>query len=90
MGTGVEPEELTLQLCERYGNELQIVLFYRTEQDVETFLAHPLTVVGSDGNAIPLEQPGARPHQGASGRSLAYWNATSVSGVLGLADAVGR
>jgi N-acyl-D-amino-acid deacylase len=60
--TDTDPYELTLQLCERYGNELQVVLFYRVEEDVETFLAHPLAVVGSDGNAIPLDQPQARPH----------------------------
>lgn len=56
------PDELTLQLCERYGNELQVVLFYRSDDDVSRFLAHPLAVIGSDGNAIPLEQTHARPH----------------------------
>lgn len=56
------PDELTLQLCERYGNELQVVLFYRSDADVSRFLAHPLAVIGSDGNAIPLHQPSARPH----------------------------
>ena len=57
-----DPYEMTLELCERYGNLLQVVLFYRTEQDVQTFLGHPLAVVGSDGNAVPLHQPSARPH----------------------------
>lgn len=60
--TGTDPYELTLQLCERYGNRLQVVLFYRTEEDVSVFLAHPLAVVGSDGNAIPLDQGANRPH----------------------------
>ncbi len=59
---GADPYELTLELCERYGNLLQVVLFYRTEQDVRTFLADPLAVIGSDGNAVPLDQPNARPH----------------------------
>jgi N-acyl-D-amino-acid deacylase len=58
----VEPDELTLRLCEEYGNEIQVVLFYRTEEDVSAFLRHPLAVVGSDGNAIALHQPSARPH----------------------------
>jgi N-acyl-D-amino-acid deacylase len=58
----VDPAELTLRLCERYGNELQVVLFYRVEEDVTMFLRHPLAVIGSDGNAIPLDQPTARPH----------------------------
>ena len=60
--TNTDPYELTIQLCEKYGNELQVVLFYRTEEDMETFLAHPLAVVGSDGNAIAIDQPTARPH----------------------------
>lgn len=59
---GADPYEMTLELCERYGNLAQVVLFYRTEQDVQTFLADPLAVVGSDGNAVPLHQPSARPH----------------------------
>jgi N-acyl-D-aspartate/D-glutamate deacylase len=56
------PDELTLRLCEEYGNEIQVVLFYRTEEDVSSFLRHPLSVVGSDGNAIELEQASAKPH----------------------------
>jgi N-acyl-D-amino-acid deacylase len=59
---GVAPDELTLRLCEEYGNEIQVVLFYRTEEDVSSFLLHPLAVVGSDGNAIPLDQGTAKPH----------------------------
>jgi N-acyl-D-amino-acid deacylase len=60
--TGTDPYELTLRLCETYGNLLHVVLFYRTEEDMSVFLAHPLSVVGSDGNAIPMHQPEAKPH----------------------------
>jgi N-acyl-D-amino-acid deacylase len=87
--TGTDPYELTLQLCERYGNRLQVVLFYRTEEDVETFLAHPLAVVGSDGNAIPIHQPEARPHPRSFGtfpRVLGRY--TRDRGVLDLPDAI--
>jgi len=60
---GVAPADLMLQLCERYGNEVKVVLFYRTEEDMLTFLADPLASVGSDGNAVPFELPaGDRPH----------------------------
>jgi N-acyl-D-aspartate/D-glutamate deacylase len=86
---GIEPYELTIQLCERYGNELQVVLFYRTEEDMEIFLAHPLSVVGSDGNAIPLHQPTARPHPRSFGtfpRVLGRY--TREKHVLELPDAV--
>ena len=38
------------------------MLFYRVEEDVTMFLQHPLAVIGSDGNAIPLDQPTACPH----------------------------
>lgn len=86
---GVEPYELTLQLCERYGNRLQVVLFYRVEEDVSTFLAHPLAIVGSDGNAIPLDQGSNRPHPrhfGTFPRVLGRF--VRQLGVLDLADAV--
>lgn len=86
---GVEPYELTLQLCERFGNELQVVLFYRTEEDVSTFIAHPLSVIGSDGNAIPLDQPFDRPHPrnfGTFPRVLGRY--ARERGVIQLADAV--
>jgi N-acyl-D-aspartate/D-glutamate deacylase len=61
-GLGVEPHELTLRLCEHYGNEIQVVLFYRTEMDVSAFLRHALGVIGSDGNAIALDQGPIKPH----------------------------
>ncbi len=86
---GIEPYELTLQLCERYGNELQVVLFYRSEDDVAKFVAHPLSVIGSDGNAIPLEQPTACPHPrnfGTFPRVLGLY--ARDTGVLALVDAV--
>lgn len=57
-----DPYELTLSLCERYGNSVDVVLFYRSEEDVEAFLAHPMGCIGSDGNAVPLRQNGARIH----------------------------
>jgi N-acyl-D-amino-acid deacylase len=60
--SGADPYEFTLGLCERYGNKVSVVIFYRDERDVEVFLAHPLSVIGSDGNAMPLHQPRARPH----------------------------
>jgi N-acyl-D-aspartate/D-glutamate deacylase len=85
----IEPYELTLQLCERYGNELQVVLFYRSEDDVAKFVAHPLSVIGSDGNAIPLEQPTACPHPrnfGTFPRVLGLY--ARDTGVLALVDAV--
>jgi N-acyl-D-aspartate/D-glutamate deacylase len=84
-----DPHELTLQLCERYGNELQVVLFYRSDADVSAFLAHPLAVVGSDGNAIALHQPTACPHPrnfGTFPRVLGVY--ARDRGVLELPDAV--
>ena len=59
---GRPPEVIALGLCERFGNEAEVVLHYRTEGDMLTFLRHPLAVVGSDGSAIPLDQHGDRPH----------------------------
>ncbi len=87
--SGIDPYELTLQLCEKYGNQLQVVLFYRVEEDVEVFLAHPLAVVGSDGNAMPLDQGTARPHPRSFGtfpRVLGRF--TREKGTLTLPDAI--
>ena len=58
----VAPEELVLRLCESCGNAVQVVLFYRTEQDMQAFLRHPLSVVGSDGSAIPFARRDGQPH----------------------------
>jgi N-acyl-D-aspartate/D-glutamate deacylase len=59
---GRPPQVTMLELCERFGNEAECVLFYRTEADMLTFLAGPLGVVGSDGSAIPIDQGGDKPH----------------------------
>lgn len=59
---GTDPVAFTLDLCLEHGNSVQVVLFYRTEEDMRTFLAHPLSVVGSDGSAVPLDQGGLKPH----------------------------
>ncbi|WP_434080503.1 N-acyl-D-amino-acid deacylase family protein [Sanguibacter sp. Z1732] len=59
---GVDPATFTLDLCLEHGNSVQVVLFYRTEEDMMEFLAHRLSVVGSDGSAVPLDQQGLKPH----------------------------
>lgn len=59
---GADPAELVLELCAKFGNEIEVVMFYRTESDMISFLRHPLTSIGSDGSAIPLDQHGRSPH----------------------------
>jgi N-acyl-D-aspartate/D-glutamate deacylase len=60
---GRTPADLMLHLCERYGGDIKVVLFYRTEQDMLTFLTSSLSCVGSDGNAVPFDLPDQdRPH----------------------------
>jgi N-acyl-D-amino-acid deacylase len=86
---GVEPAAATLDLCVRHGNAVKVVLHYRTEADMLAFLCHPLALVGSDGNAIPLEQHGDRPHPrhfGCFPRVLGRY--VREERALGLADAV--
>lgn len=60
--TGTEPDLLVLELCTTIGSDVQVVLFYRTEEDMAAFLAHPLAAVGSDGNALPLDAGTGQPH----------------------------
>ncbi|WP_435070583.1 N-acyl-D-amino-acid deacylase family protein [Amycolatopsis thermoflava] len=57
----VTPEDLCLRLCARHGNRAQVVLFYRSEDDVRAFLRHRMAILGSDGSALPEFAPG-RPH----------------------------
>ncbi len=86
---GVPPEELVLRLCETRGNAVEVVLFYRTEEDVQAFLRHPLSTVGSDGLALPRDQGEARPHPrsfGAFPRVLGRY--VRELGLLDLATAV--
>ncbi|WP_037365160.1 N-acyl-D-amino-acid deacylase family protein [Nakamurella lactea] len=89
--TDTDPYEFTLSLCERYGNTVGVVLFYRSETDVEAFLAHPMGCVGSDGNAVPLRQGSARIHPRSFGtfpRVLGRY--VRERGTLSLASAVNK
>lgn len=56
------PAALTLEVCRDHGNYPRVVVFYRTEDDMITFLGYPHAVVGSDGVALPLDQGSNRPH----------------------------
>lgn len=58
---GHTPEEMCLKLAGRHGNTVQVVLFYRAEDDVSEFIAHPLAIVGSDGSSMTVRAPG-KPH----------------------------
>ncbi|MGW1682013.1 N-acyl-D-amino-acid deacylase family protein [Saccharopolyspora sp. NPDC002376] len=86
---GTDPVSFTLDLCLRHGNSVQVVLFYRTEADMRTFLAHRLSVVGSDGSAVPMDQRGLKPHPRGFGtfpRVLGRY--VREHGILTLAQAV--
>lgn len=87
--TSSDPYDYLLELCEKYGNEVRVVIFYRAEEDVEAFLAHPLAVVGSDGNAMRIEPSAAGVHPRSFGtfpRVLGRY--VRERGVLALPDAV--
>ncbi|MFE4663563.1 amidohydrolase family protein [Streptomyces sp. NPDC056716] len=86
---GTPPEVVVLDLCAEFGSAAQAVLHYRTDADMSTFLAHPLSVVGSDGNALPLAPAGDTPHPRGFGtfpRVLGGY--VRDTGRLTLADAV--
>lgn len=88
---GVPPARLVLDLVREGGNRVQVILFYRTEQDMRTFLAHPHTLVGSDGYALPYEQPDRRPHPRAYGTHVRVLGRyVRDEPVVGLADVVHR
>ncbi|HVV11190.1 D-aminoacylase [Amycolatopsis sp.] len=86
---GVDPAAVVLDLCLRHGNSVDIVLFYRTEEDMSVFLAHRLAAIGSDGMAFPFEQQGRKPHPRSFGtypRILGRYVRDKQT--LGLGDAV--
>lgn len=56
------PARLTLELCREGGNRIMVVLFYRTEEDMRTFLTCRHSVMGSDGSAICFDQGSRQPH----------------------------
>lgn len=56
------PEEVLLNLCAELGSAAQGVLHYRTENDMVEFLQHPLSIIGSDGIAVPLTPGPDQPH----------------------------
>lgn len=64
---GRSPAALVLDLCREGGNRVQVVLRYRTEDDMRTFLRYDHALIGSDGAAIPFDQQGRRPHPRAFG-----------------------
>lgn len=66
---GCTPAEAVVRLLEEEELLVAIVHFVLCEEDVELVLRHPLTMIGSDGNAQPLAGPQARgkPHPRAFG-----------------------
>ncbi|WP_214110525.1 N-acyl-D-amino-acid deacylase family protein [Acrocarpospora catenulata] len=83
------PEEVLLDLCVELGSAAQVVLHYRTEADMTAFLAHRLSIVGSDGNALPLRARADQPHPrayGTNARVLGRY--VRELGVLAWPDAV--
>lgn len=86
---GADPAEWALQLCLDHGNAARVVLFYRTEEDMTTFLAHPLSMVGSDGSAIPFDTRGEQPHPRSFGTyPRIFGRYVREQGVLALEEAV--
>lgn len=86
---GEDPAEWALQLCLDHGNRASVVLFYRTEEDMTTFLAHPLSMVGSDGSARPFDTGGAQPHPRSFGTyPRVFGRYVREQGLLTLEEAV--
>ena len=67
---GKSPARFMLELCREGGNRIMVVLFYRTEEDMRTFLTCRHALVGSDGSAIPFDQGSRQPHPRNFGASV--------------------
>lgn len=67
-----DPAGLVLDLCRVGGHRVQVVLHYRTEEDMQKFLGAEFTTMGSDGSAVPQDVD-RHPHPrffGATARTL--------------------
>ena len=87
----VEPALALLRLIERSEDGIRAVLHNRTEEDMQAFLRHPSSMVGSDGNAIAADGPYAQAlvhprYYGAHVRVLGRY--VRDLGVLSLEEAV--
>ena len=67
---GRSPARYMLELCREGGNRVMVVLFYRTERDMRTFLQCRHALVGSDGSAIRFDQGSRQPHPRNFGASV--------------------
>ncbi|MFA6112328.1 MAG: amidohydrolase family protein, partial [Candidatus Latescibacterota bacterium] len=90
---GVAPIDAALDLMAADEGRVQIIFFYRTEEDMQVFLRHPRAMVGSDGSALTADGPTGvgRPHPrnyGAAARVLGRY--VRELHVLTLEDAVHR
>ena len=56
----VEPSEAYIRLIEISEDGAHLVIFNRTEEDMQHFLQHCLSMIGSDGNAVSVDGPGSR------------------------------
>ncbi len=53
----MNPLDAFLHLIDRLNDEVSLVVFNRTEEDVQHFLSHPLAIIGSDGSSVsPREE----------------------------------
>lgn len=83
-----DPAGLVLELCRVGGHRVQVVLHYRTEQDMQAFLSCGFTTMGSDGSAVGYDVD-RHPHPrffGASVRTLGRY--VRDLGLLTLPEAV--
>ena len=88
---GMHGAETVIELIRREQNRVGVVMFNRDEDDMRTFLRHPLAMVGSDGSSIAPYGPfsTSKPHPrfyGTYPRILGRY--VRESPVLSLEDAV--
>lgn len=54
---GLSPEEAVLEILLAETSEVKMANFAMCEEDIETIMRHPATMVGSDGTAVAAEGP---------------------------------
>jgi N-acyl-D-amino-acid deacylase len=54
---GLDPIDAALEMMDLDEGRMMIIFYYRTEEDMRTFLRHPLAMMGSDGLAMTPRGP---------------------------------
>lgn len=87
---GTDPDTVALELVARFGNAVSMVAGGRDAGDLRAVLAHPASVIGSDGQALDVDGPTGTglPHPRSYGAYPRLLSEHVADGTLTLPEAI--